>query len=249
MRVLIVEDEELAARELESILNQIDGSIVVLEKIQSIASAVEWFKLNSADLVFMDIHLGDGESFEIFEQVDVTSPVIFTTAFDQYTLKAFKNQGIDYILKPFDVEDIRQSLKKVRALTSQPPLVQPPFNIAGTLVKERKRFMVNLGSRIKMVSAEEIAYFMAEGKYLYLFTSEGLGYIIDETITSIEPQLSPADFFRINRKFIVHIRSIGEMVKLSRNRIKIFLNPPPPNEVSVIVSEDRAEPFRSWLNY
>ncbi|WP_256009663.1 LytR/AlgR family response regulator transcription factor [Desertivirga xinjiangensis] len=254
MNVLIVEDEELAASELQNMLKQIDSNIEVLAILGTIESAVDWLNKNSPDIIFMDIHLGDGESFEIFQQTSVKCPVIFTTAYDQYALEAFKNQGIDYLLKPFDKSDVEQALKKYSGLTSissgisvgiASPLAAKPAAQPG---RERNRFMVSLGSRLRTVDAEEIAYFMAEGKYLYLFTRNGESYILEETITSLAPQLSMKNFFRINRKFIIHIQSIKEMLKLSRNRIRIQLSPPPPGNIMVVVSEDRAEEFRSWLN-
>lgn len=250
MKVLIVEDEELTASELRAILSETDASIEVSAVAATIEAAVKILRESAPDLIFMDIHLGDGDSFEIFRRTEVRCPVIFTTAYDQYTLKAFKNQGIDYILKPYDRRDIEQSLKKLKSLTEQSfwQETETPVKPLQLLPGSRNRFMVNLGSRIKTVNASDIAYFMAEGKYLYLFTREGESYILDETITSLEPQLSPSEFFRINRKFIIHISSIREMFKLSRNRIKIVPDPVPPDNLAVIVSEDRASLFRSWLN-
>jgi len=250
MTVLIVEDEELAASELRAILSETDTSIEVIAVAATIDAAVKILKESAPDLIFMDIHLGDGDSFEIFQRTEVKCPVIFTTAYDQYTLKAFKNQGIDYILKPYDREDIEQALKKLRGLLEQAPGAEAktPLNAMQPLPGTRNRFMVNLGSRIKTVNASDVSYFMAEDKYLYLFTKEGESYILDETITSLEPQLPMQEFFRISRKFIIHISSIREMFKLSRNRIKVILDPPPPGNLTVVVSEDRASQFRSWLN-
>jgi len=249
MNVLIVEDEELAARELQNMLKQVDPTIEVLEIAGTVEAATDWLEKNEADLIFMDIHLGDGDSFEIFRQINVKSPVIFTTAYDQYALEAFKNQGIDYLLKPFDQEDVVRALRKYSGLmnTAFLPRVNPE-NTSAAPAKERNRFMVSIGSRLKTIDADEIAYFMAEGKYLYLFTREEGSYIIEETVSSLAGQLSPKNFFRINRKFIIHIQSIREMFKLSRNRIRVQLAPAPPDDIMVIVSEDRAEQFREWLN-
>lgn len=249
MTVLIVEDEELAARELQEILTELDPLLQVVSVAATIEAAVKFLKEAEPDLIFMDVHLGDGESFEIFDRAEVKCPVIFTTAYDQYSLKAFKNQGIDYVLKPYDRTDIERSLTKLKMLVSGGAAASPsPGEVISPIITNRNRFMVSLGSRIKTVSAEEIAYFMAEGKYLYLFTQDGQSYIIDETITGLEPQLSQQEFFRISRKFIIRISAIREMFKLSRNRIKVLLEPTPPGDLTVIVSEDRAEMFRSWLN-
>jgi len=240
MTVLIIEDEELAAQELKSMLLEFDPGIEVLGMIETVAGAVQWFKNHRADLIFMDIHLGDGESFQIFQQVQIQSPVVFTTAYDQYTLKAFKHQGVDYLLKPFDKEDVVQAIKKVQGLQQQgavPAVVYP-----------RTRFMVKMGTRLKAVQAHEIAYFMADDKYLFLVTRDQQSYIIEETVTSLEPQLSTADFFRINRKFIIHIDSIKEMYKVSRNRVRVVLDPEPEHNPQVLVTEERAEAFKAWLN-
>ncbi len=240
MNVLIIEDEELAATTLQNMLVYINPNIQVLAVLGTVEAAVSWFQHNSADLLFMDIHLGDGESFQIFQQINISSPVIFTTAYDQYTLKAFKNQGIDYLLKPFDEEDVRNALTKLNSIRKTP--------VVSASVPVRNRFMVKVGKLIKSVPAEQVAYFMADGKYLFLATRDQQNYIIEETIGSLEPKLDQEVFFRINRKFIIHINAINEMYKLSRNRVRIKLSPAPADVEEVIVSEDRAEAFKEWLN-
>lgn len=247
MTVLIIEDEELAATTLQNMLMHIDPKLQVLAVLGTVEAAVNWLKSNSVDLLFMDIHLGDGESFEIFKEVAINSPVIFTTAYDQYTLKAFKNQGIDYLLKPFDEDDVRAALTKLNGILKTKALNALPKKIEGLFGKVRNRFMVKVGKLIKTVPADEVAYFMAEDKYLFLVTKDQQNYIIEETISSLEPNLNAADFFRINRKFIIHINSIKEMYKLSRNRVRIILSPK-PGDVEVVVSEERAEAFKNWLN-
>lgn len=247
MTVLIIEDEELAATTLQNMLLHIDPKLQVLAVLGTVEDAVSWLKSNPVDLLFMDVHLGDGESFQIFKEVAINSPVIFTTAYDQYTLKAFKNQGIDYLLKPFDEDDVRAALTKLNGiLKTKAPNVLPQ-KIDELFGKTRNRFMVKVGKLIKTVAADEVAYFMAEDKYLFLVTKDQQNYIIEETISSLEPNLNPTDFFRINRKFIIHINSIKEMYKLSRNRVRIILSPKPA-DVEVVVSEERAEAFKNWLN-
>lgn len=249
MRVLIIEDEELAADTLQKILMDINPNIQILAILGTVEAAINWLSKNTADLLFMDIHLGDGESFEIFQQVNVESPVIFTTAYDQYTLKAFKNQGIDYLLKPFDEDDVRMALAKLNTIrkASEMPLQNILIPIPQT-EKLRNRFMVKMGQLIKTVQSEDVAYFMADDKYLFLITKDQQNYIIEETISSLEPQLNPADFFRVNRKFIININAIKEMYKLSRNRVRVVLTPTPAEGIEVIVSEERAEAFKDWLN-
>lgn len=248
MRVLIIEDEELAADTLQKTLMHINPNIQVLAVLGTVEAAVTWLKKNTADLLFMDIHLGDGESFQIFQQVTVNSPVIFTTAYDQYTLKAFKNQGIDYLLKPFDEDDVRVALAKLSSIRNASDLTLPQMQPELPVGKLRNRFMVKMGKLIKTVQSEDVAYFMADDKYLFLITKDQQNYIIEETISSLEPQLDPADFFRVNRKFIINIDAIKEMYKLSRNRVRIVLNPAPADGIEVIVSEERAEAFKNWLD-
>lgn len=249
MTVLIIEDEELAAATLHNMLVSLNPDLQVLAVLGTVEAGVSWLQQNSADLIFMDIHLGDGESFEIFQQIAVSSPVIFTTAYDQYTLKAFKNQGIDYLLKPFDQDDVRAALQKLDNILKTSGSAQSliPAEAVKAVQKIRNRFMVKVGKQLKSVPLEDIAYFMADDKYLFLVTRDQQNFIIEETIGSLEPKLDHADFFRINRKFIIHIKSIEEMYKLPRNRVRITLSPKPEN-VEVVVSEDRAEAFKLWLN-
>ncbi|WP_407430535.1 LytR/AlgR family response regulator transcription factor [Arcticibacter sp.] len=248
MTVLIIEDEELAANTLATMLGLINPALKVLAILGTVESAVNWLQQQRPDLIFMDIHLGDGESFAIFEQVPINSPVIYTTAYDQYTLKAFKKQGIDYLLKPFDEEDVRAALTKLEGLRPKQETLRHPGTRMNPLPAGfRNRFMVKVGRLIKTVPTDEVAYFMADDKYLFLITHDEKKYIIEDTISNLEPQLNGKDFYRINRKFIIHISAIKEMYKLSRNRIRIILSPK-PEDVEVVVSEERSESFKDWLN-
>ena len=233
MNAIIIEDEYLAAAELERLLGEVAPEITILTKLDSVSESVKWLKKNKADVIFMDIHLGDGQSFDIFEQVEVTAPVIFITAYDEYALKAFKYQGIDYILKPFDKEELQQALNKLESLSP----TNTPFPVASLTVYQ-ERFLVTVGTKMKSVTVGDIAYFMADGKYLVLFTRDGQNYILDQTISGIETKLNPAQFFKINRKFIISYNSIKEMVKYSNSRIKIVLTPVPPAGIEAIVSSN-----------
>lgn len=244
MNVLIIEDEELAAATLQNMLLQINPNIQVIAVLGTVESAVGWLQQHTVDLLFMDIHLGDGESFQIFLQTNISSPVIFTTAYDQYALKAFKNQGIDYLLKPFDEEDVRHALNKLSGIRQTNTGVPLPSMVATI----QHRFMVKAGKLIKSIPSDHVAYFMADGKYLFLVTRLQQNYVLEETIASLEPKLDHEVFFRINRKFIIHINAISEMYKLSRNRVRIKLSPAPVDVTEVIVSEDRADAFKEWLN-
>ena len=243
MNAIIIEDEYLAAAELERLLGEVAPEITILTKLDSVSESVKWLKKNKADVIFMDIHLGDGQSFDIFEQVEITVPVIFITAYDEYALKAFKYQGIDYILKPFDKEELQQALNKLESLSP----TNTPFPVASLTVYQ-ERFLVTVGTKMKSVTVGDVAYFMADGKYLVLFTRDGQNYILDQTISGIETKLNPAQFFKINRKFIISYNSIKEMVKYSNSRIKIVLTPAPPTGIEAIVSSERIQEFKQWLN-
>lgn len=240
MNVIIIEDEPLAVRELESVLREVAPELRVVAVLESVQEGIAWLQQQQADLVFSDIHLGDGKSFEIFEQVAVKSPVIFITAYDEYALEAFKSQGIDYILKPFDKADIRKAVDKVKEWVGN-----RENRSAETY---QQRFLVQAGNRMKSVPVEEIAYFMADGKYVLLFTEGGNSYIIDQTMGEVERRLDPALFFRLNRKFIVRFEAIREMVRYSGSRIRVVLSPLPPENVEVIVSAERIREFKEWLN-
>ena len=243
MNAIIIEDEYLAAAELERLLGEVAPSMTILTKLDSVSESVKWLRKNKADVIFMDIHLGDGQSFDIFEQVEITVPVIFITAYDEYALKAFKYQGIDYILKPFDKEELRQALNKLESFSP----ANVPFPVASLAVYQ-ERFLVTVGTKMKSVTVGDVAYFMADGKYLVLFTRDGQNYILDQTISGIEMKLNPAQFFKINRKFIISYNSIKEMVKYSNSRIKIVLTPVPPAGIEAIVSSERIQEFKQWLN-
>ena len=243
MNAVIIEDEYLAASELERLLGEVAPDVAILAKLDSVSESVKWLKKNKVDLIFMDIHLGDGQSFDIFEQVEITVPVIFITAYDEYALKAFKYQGIDYILKPFDKEELANAMSKIDLLS----VVKAPFP-AASLAVYQERFLVTVGTKMKSVAIGDVAYFMADGKYLVLFTRDGQNYILDQTISGIEAKLNPARFFKINRKFIISYDAIKEMVKYSNSRIKIILSPLPPSGIEAIVSSERIQEFKQWLN-
>lgn len=231
----------MAALELENVLKRVAPDITVVARLDAVRESVAWLKEHSVDLIFSDIHLGDGRSFDIFTQVEVAAPVIFITAYDEYALQAFKNRGIDYILKPFEEEEIRKALEKVRQWFLQEAVEEKkrPY---------QERFLVQIGPKIKSVPVADVAWFMADGKYLMLYTRDGGSYILDQTMAALEERLPPQDFFRINRKFIVSFSAIQEMIRYSNNRIKIVLMPPPPDHMEAIVSADRIREFREWLN-
>lgn len=250
MNAIIIEDEPLAVVELEKMLQKIAPEVNIEARLDSVNESVEWLKNHRTELIFSDIHLGDGQSFDIFNRVEIKIPVIFITAYDEYALQAFKKQGIDYILKPFDEKDLRIALDKVEAFRGQGAQMNFNQDVSGKIPETsyQERFLVQIGTKIKSVAVEDIAYFMADGKYLSLFTFEGAGYLVDQTLSGVEERLNPQFFFRISRKFIISFRTIKEMIKYSNSRIKVILSPLPPEDIEAIVSAERIREFKEWLN-
>lgn len=252
MQVLIVEDEHIAAEKLERLLNEIDPEINVLAKLESVRQTTAWLKENKADLIFLDIHLSDGNSFQIFEELEVRTPIIFTTAYDQYAIQAFKVNSVDYLLKPISKDDLMKSLEKLKQIHS---VCEPHQPVDYTQIIEsiklnqklyQKRFMVVVGDQIKTVQCEEVAYFFAEGKYVFLVHKNKERYLVDFTLDKLNEVLDPDHFFRVNRQFIVGFHSIQTMQKWFTRRIKVHLTPEFENEV--IVSVERVGDFKKWLN-
>ena len=208
MTAVIIEDEPLASLELCKVLGDVAPEIKVITCLETVSESVEWLRENKVDLIFSDIHLGDGQSFDIFRQVDVEAPVVFVTAYDEYALEAFKYQGLAYILKPYDTEEIKNTIQKVEQWWGMG--METSKNSQGGY---QERFLVQLGARIKSVPVAEVAYFMADGKYLMLYTFDGMGYVVDQTVARIEERLDPHIFFRINRKFIINFSAIRDMIR------------------------------------
>lgn len=248
MKAIIIEDEPLSAAELRTSLAEVAPYIEVVATASSVAEAAETVGRVEHDLIFMDIHLEDGSGFDIFERADITVPVIFITAYDSYALKAFENKGIDYLLKPFGLDDLRRAIDKLGLLSGGgiasaehgAPTQTPPVY--------QERFLVHMGARMRSVTTAEIAYFMADGKYLHLMTHNGKDYILDRSLTDVGEKLPPNLFFRINRRFIVSFDAIREMIRYSGSRIKVLLNPPLAEGEEAFVSTDRVPDFREWLN-
>ena len=250
MNVLIIEDEKFAAEKLEDMLHDTDPKINVLAKLGSITESVKWLMQNSADLIFLDIQLSDGISFSIFEQVTVNTPVIFTTAYDQYAIRAFQLNSIAYLLKPIRTADLSDSLKKYKSLKSAFHIDFETLlaNIQGKEPEYKKRFLIQIGEKLRKIEISETAYFYVLDKGIYLQTFEGKSYPVEFTLDKLETMLNPAAFFRINRKFLVNMDSISKMVAYSRGRVKLELKPKPEDDFDTIVSIDRSSDFKKWLN-
>ncbi len=251
MNVLIIEDEKIAAQKLEQLLYKIDETITVVAKIGTIRDAVNWLGDNTADLIFCDIHLSDGLSFNIFDKIKVNTPIIFTTAYDQYAIKAFKVNSIDYLLKPINIEKLTQSVEKFKNLTRPVDITKINMEalIKSFVKKEdiyKKRFIITVGQKVKIVNTEDISYFFIQDKSVFIKTKTNKVVAIDHSLDALEKMLDSEFFFRINRKYIVHIDSIDNIHILSKSRIKITLNPPVDDDI--IISYNRSGNFKNWLN-
>jgi two-component system, LytTR family, response regulator len=254
MKVIIVEDEVPAAEKLERYLQKYDNAIQVMARFDSVSATVQWLTQNqdSIDLIFMDIQLIDGLSFQIFQQVQVRKPVIFTTAFNEYALDAFKVNSIDYLLKPITFTDLSTSLKKLENLRQQfnfnkdqQEQVQLVF---GSIISReyKNRFMVKLGEHIRSITADQISLFFADGRDVYLVTTQNRKFIIDYTLEGLEEILNPSVFFRLNRTFILNINSIKDVLVYSNSRLKITLNQEFDKEI--IVSREKVGEFKEWFD-
>lgn len=250
MNVLIIEDEIFAAEKLEQMLLEINPAINVLAKLGSINESVKWLLNNTSDLIFLDIQLSDGISFSIFEQVTINTPIIFTTAYDQYAIKAFQLNSISYLLKPIRKIELENSLKKYQLLKSAFSIDFKMLlaNIQGREPEYKKRFLIQIGEKIRKVELSEIAYFFVLEKAVYLRTFQRNSYPVDYTLDKLESLINPEKFFRINRKYIVSIDSISNMLAYSRSRVKLELKPKVDEELDTIVSIDRSSDFKKWLN-
>jgi DNA-binding LytR/AlgR family response regulator len=252
MKALVIEDEALAAERLVVLVQAIDPSIEVAAQLDTITDTVQYLKTNEPpDVIFLDIQLADGKSFEIFERVSVEAPIIFTTAYDQFTLKAFKFNSIDYLLKPVQPEDLRVALDKLKRLKRK-GLNANELEALKEIIKQKtqpfkQRLVIKAGNKIQFRNADEVAYFFADGKEAYLVTGkENRKYLIGYTLEELENILNPAEFFRISRKFIVRADAIIEVKGLMSTKLEIKLNQPTEHEL--VVSRERAAEFKKWLD-
>jgi DNA-binding LytR/AlgR family response regulator len=250
IRTLIIEDEAPAAKRLKKLLENLAPDIEILGIIDTVESAVKWFETHPRpDLIMLDIQLGDGLSFEIFRKTEINSHVIFTTAYDEYAIKAFELNSIDYLLKPVDETRLANSLVKFRKLqpsTQSVNLVKLLESIENKSDRFKKRFVVNIANKLKVVDTSEIAYFYSKEKNTFLCTSDNRHYPLDFSLDHIEELLNPATFFRVSRQIIVNFNNIAKIDILSKSRIKIETNPPSNEEM--LVSSARTSDFRVWLD-
>ena len=250
IKVIIIEDEKPSARRLKRLLAAI--GIEAQGMLHSVEEAVIWFKTNEhPDLILLDIQLSDGLSFEIFEQVAVNSAIIFTTAYDEYALKAFKLNSIDYLLKPIDDEELETAIKKFKINRPEKHDLMVDINqirklLVNPLDKSyKKRFTIKIGQHLRMVDTEDIECFYSDQKATYSYTRERKNYLMDFSLEQLEDELDPLKFFRVNRKFIVNVNAINDIISYTNSRLQIKLNN--FSELEIIVSRERVKEFRQWL--
>lgn len=248
MNCLIIEDEKVAAERLSEFIKKYDPSIEITDIIQSVKNAVKWFNSNKApDLIFMDIQLADGLSFEIFEQTIVKTPVVFTTAYDEYALKAFKVNSIDYLLKPIVHSELKNAIDKFKENATPKEIPIQVFDtILHSLTKNYKnKFVIKVGEHIKVFPVDDVQCFHSREKYNFLQNNAGQVYAIDYSLNQLEDLLDPAKFFRINRSYIVSSSSISDIISYSNSRLIVKLH---SNESKdLIVSREKVQDFKKWL--
>jgi two-component system response regulator LytT len=254
MNIIIIEDEKPAARLLQRKLEKLNFGAEVM--LHSVEESLEWFSKNQhPDLIFLDIQLSDGLSFEIFEKIEIKSAVIFTTAYDEYALRAFKLNSIDYLLKPIDEDDLEVAIAKFKSRFTKKTEGSIDYKADFDQIRKmltspsekvfKKRFTVKIGQHLKVISTDEIECFFSENKGTYIHTFDNRNYLIESTLETLEQELDGQEFYRISRKFIVPLKSIKEILVYSNSRLKVVL--PTYKEEEVIVSREKVADFKNWI--
>ncbi len=246
MKVVIVENEQLAAEKLIRLINLVQPDTEIIRVLESVEEAVNWFPKNAVpDLIFMDIQLDDGISFEIFDTVKISAPIIFTTAYDEYAIQAFRVNSVDYLLKPIEKRALELALKKYKSHFSSDDLETRVAGILNQMNSRYKtRFFVKVGIRFKSVPVENICCFFVQERNTFMKTGEGKNYDLDDSLDQLQKRVSPDLFFRINRNYLVNINFIDEIVSYSANRLKLKIK----NEEDLIVSRDKVADFKRWMD-
>ncbi len=254
MKAIIVEDEKRAAKHLTRLIQEVDDSITIIEELQTIDNSIEWFRKNAMpDVVFLDIHLADGSSFEIFNEINIDCPIIFTTAYDEYALKAFEVNSIDYLLKPINKVDLERALRKLKNVSSRPKTTQDNSillkTLLGTLKLEssyKNSLLVAYKDRLIPLAAKDIAYIYLENKTVKAITFTNKHYVIDDSLEKLSQQLSPYDFFRINRQYIVSRLAVKDLSVWFSSRLALNLTVETPERL--FVSRSNIGEFKQWLS-
>lgn len=252
MKIIIIEDEKPAARLLQRKVEKL--GLQVNQMLHSVEESISWFNANEhPDLIFLDIQLSDGLSFEIFENIEIKSAVIFTTAYDEYALRAFKLNSIDYLLKPIDEDDLEIAVNKFKSRNITAPNLSLDFEIIKKMlinpieINFKKRFTIKMGQQLKMINIEDVECFFSENKGTYLHTFDNRDYLLDSTLEQLEAELNPKEFYRISRKFIIPMKGIKEILIFSNSRLKVIL-PTYNKQDEVIVSREKVGDFKLWLD-
>lgn len=250
MNIIIIEDEKPAARLLQRKVEKLGLQVNTL--LHSVEESIAWFQHNShPDLIFLDIQLSDGLSFEIFETIDIKSAVIFTTAYDEYALRAFKLNSIDYLLKPIDEDDLEVAITKFKNQFQKSSVAALDFEAIKKMLinpidrEYKKRFTIKMGQQLKMIPIEDVECFFSENKGTYLHTFDNRDYLLDLTLEQVETEINPKEFYRVSRKFIIPLKAIKEIQMYSNSRLKIIL--PSYKDDEVIVSREKVSDFKEWL--
>ena len=252
MTILIVEDEQLAQERLQLLVKNYDAAINIVGCLESVEETVQWFNTKPhPDLILLDIHLSDGESFEIFKRTTTQKPIIFTTAYENYAIDAFKLFSVDYILKPITAEGLAAALNKYKNLTAA--FAPKDYQLLMEQVKDnfsvnyKNRFLAKVGQRLFFIAASEVAYFAADNKIVFLIDREGNRFVINNTMEKLETELNPKDFFRLNRKIIIHADAIDQIKPYHSNRLKLQVKGVPLTE-EIIISRERVADFKQWAD-
>ncbi|HMZ99948.1 MAG TPA: LytTR family DNA-binding domain-containing protein [Ferruginibacter sp.] len=252
MKILIVEDEQLAQERLQLLIRAYDPSIEIIGCLESVEDTIHWLNTRShPDLILLDIHLSDGECFEIFKQAKTQKPVIFITAYENFAIDAFRVFSIDYILKPVTASALAAALNKYKQLADV--FIPRDYQLLAEQVKEnngnsyRQRFLAKVGQRLFFIPADEVAYFSADNKIVYLIDREGNRFVINTTMEKLESELNPRDFFRLNRKIIIHAGVIDQVKPYPNNRLKLQLRGVSAAE-EMIISRERVNDFKQWAD-
>ncbi|WP_422859959.1 LytR/AlgR family response regulator transcription factor [Flagellimonas sp. S174] len=249
MKVAILEDEPLAAEKLERYLQKYSGAIEILNIMPSLDMAIPWIEShkNEVDLFFMDVQLSDGLSFEIFNRIRLNKPIIFTTAFDEFAIDAFKVNSIDYLLKPIKFTDLTKALQKLDTVKSQYANTTKLNSLQQLVGKKtfKDRFLVKMGNHLNSISTESIHIFYAEGRDVYLINHDGKRYMLDFTLETLEEMINPKLFFRVNRSYLVNLNAINDVLVYSNRRLKLVTESKPEKEI--IVSREKVTDFKKWF--
>ena len=244
IKVLIIEDEILIAKRLKKMIESIEPEMNVIEVIDSVKNAITYLSDNIPNLIFLDINLSDDYCFKIFDEVNVTCPVIFVTAYSEYAIKAFEVNSIDYLLKPISIPNLKKSIDKYKCLTTFPNYTKMMIDMES---RYRNRFLVKLNNQLKSISIDNIAYFFSEDKLTFACLNDGKKLPLDFSLKKIEEEINPNNFFRINKKYLISLNSIDEMYYVSKSKIKLQLKPTVEKEI-IFVAIEKIGTFKVWLS-